>query len=63
MGFTDMSRDLEPSVLLAWVNELFSAFDELAEKHGVYKVRAVLCCVVLCCAVLCCSRSARRRCC
>lgn len=38
VGFTDMSRTLEPSVVMSFMSELFAALDDLAEQHGVFKV-------------------------
>ena len=39
--FTDLSAVVEPGELVAWLNELFSAFDRLAFAHGVEKIKTI----------------------
>ena len=38
MGFTRLSSQLTPYDVMDMLNELYSAFDSLVEKHGLYKV-------------------------
>jgi len=40
-GFTSMSERLSPSALIKELNCCFSKFDEIAEKHGVEKVKTI----------------------
>ncbi len=39
--FTRISADLPPERLVAWLNDLFSAFDHLSEHHGLEKIKTV----------------------
>mmetsp|Transcript_10622 Transcript_10622/g.17037 ORF Transcript_10622/g.17037 Transcript_10622/m.17037 type:complete len:1013 (+) Transcript_10622:172-3210(+) len=41
IGFTELSQYCSTSALMLMLNELFSAFDELLDRHGVYKVETV----------------------
>ena len=41
VGFTNLASPLEPGELVAWLNDLFSAFDRLAAKHGIEKIKTV----------------------
>lgn len=41
VGFTKLSHDMPPGELIRFLNDLFSAFDELAEKHGVEKIKTI----------------------
>ena len=43
VGFTPMSKDADPQDVMKMLNELFSAFDILCDKHDVYKVIRQLC--------------------
>ncbi|KAG1670868.1 hypothetical protein FOA52_000370 [Chlamydomonas sp. UWO 241] len=38
VGFTAMSKDVEPHAVLTIVNDLFTRFDDLCDVHGVQKV-------------------------
>jgi guanylate cyclase len=40
-GFTEYSDDLPPDELVAKLNEIFSRFDELTEKHRLEKIKTV----------------------
>jgi adenylate cyclase len=40
-GFVSMTRALGPEKTVALLNRLVSAFDELAEKHGVEKIKTI----------------------
>lgn len=40
-GFTAMSNAVSPQRVMLFINHLFARFDEEAEHHGVYKVRAL----------------------
>ncbi len=40
-GFTAMSEQLSPRDLVRDLNECFSAFDRIAEKHGIEKIKTI----------------------
>ena len=40
-GFTALSARLAPKELIELLNRVFSSFDELAEKHGVEKIKTI----------------------
>ncbi len=41
VGFTSLSARTSPEALVTMLNELFSAFDRLAEKHGLEKIKTI----------------------
>ena len=41
VGFTQLSTQVSPQELVALLNRIFSAFDELAEKHGLEKIKTI----------------------
>jgi class 3 adenylate cyclase len=41
VGFTDLSTRLSPGELVAMLNRLFTAFDDLADKHGLEKIKTI----------------------
>jgi class 3 adenylate cyclase len=41
VGFTSLSSKVPPEQLVTMLNELFSAFDTLAEKHGLEKIKTI----------------------
>jgi len=41
VGFTPLSKTVSPERLVEILNELFSRFDALAEKHGVEKIKTI----------------------
>lgn len=41
VGFTQLSTQVSPQELVALLNHIFSAFDELAEKHGLEKIKTI----------------------
>jgi adenylate cyclase len=41
VGFTRMSEQLPPTELVAMLNRIFSMFDQLAEKHGLEKIKTI----------------------
>jgi class 3 adenylate cyclase len=41
VGFTEMSRHLSAHQLVALLNDLFSRFDRLVERHGVEKIKTI----------------------
>lgn len=47
VGFTSMSKELEPCLVLAFLNELFSRFDALVDHHGVHKVETAGDCYIV----------------
>jgi class 3 adenylate cyclase len=47
VGFTSMSEQAEPEEVMAFLNELFSLFDELADQYGVYKVETAGDCYIV----------------
>ena len=42
VGFTTMSKAVKPDQVMAYLNELFTAFDELVDTYQIYKVRLLL---------------------
>jgi class 3 adenylate cyclase/Tfp pilus assembly protein PilF len=40
-GFTQLSEKLSPQELVAEINECFSAFDHIMQKHGVEKIKTI----------------------
>lgn len=41
VGFTRLSERLEPREMVSVLNEVFTHFDDLTEKHGVEKIRTI----------------------
>jgi adenylate cyclase len=41
VDFTRRSRQISPAQVVATLNELFSAFDELAQRHGLEKIKTI----------------------
>jgi adenylate cyclase len=41
VGFTELSSRLSPQELVQCLNEIFSCFDRLAEKHGLEKIKTI----------------------
>jgi class 3 adenylate cyclase len=41
VGFTSLSSHTSPEALVTMLNELFSAFDRLAEQHGLEKIKTI----------------------
>jgi class 3 adenylate cyclase len=41
VGFTSLSSRIPPEQLVSILNELFSSFDKLAEKHGLEKIKTI----------------------
>ncbi len=41
VGFTALSAQMPPLELLQLLNDIFSVFDQLAEKHGVEKIKTI----------------------
>jgi class 3 adenylate cyclase len=41
VGFTEMSRRLPPQDLVSLLNEIFSSFDDLAEKYKLEKIKTI----------------------
>ena len=41
VGFTAMSENVTPTELVNRLNRIFSAFDDLAEKHGLEKIKTI----------------------
>jgi class 3 adenylate cyclase len=40
-GFTKLSEQVAPVELVSWLNQIFSQFDRLAEKHGLEKIKTI----------------------
>ncbi len=40
-GFTEFSQSIEPRELVGLLDEIFSAFDQLARSHGVEKIKTI----------------------
>lgn len=41
VGFTQLSSSISPIVLLDLLNQIFTAFDRLCEKHGLEKIKTI----------------------
>jgi len=41
VGFTNFAQHTSPEELVTMLNELFSSFDKLAEKHGLEKIKTI----------------------
>jgi len=41
VGFTTLSRKTDPDVLVSMLNQIFTAFDNIVEKHGVEKIKTI----------------------
>ncbi len=41
VGFTELSQKLTPEALVEMLNRVFTAFDELAERHGLEKIKTI----------------------
>jgi class 3 adenylate cyclase len=41
IGFTEIAERLEPEAVVAMLNDVFSAFDALADRHGVEKIKTI----------------------
>ncbi|MEG3917658.1 adenylate/guanylate cyclase domain-containing protein [Microcoleus sp. T3_A4] len=41
VGFTQLSSRVSPTQLVALLNDIFSTFDNLAEKHGLEKIKTI----------------------
>lgn len=41
VGFTELSGQILPTELVEILNEIFSEFDQLAEKHGLEKIKTI----------------------
>jgi adenylate cyclase len=41
VGFTAMSEEVTPTELVSRLNRIFSAFDDLAQKHGLEKIKTI----------------------
>ena len=41
VGFTKLSSGMSPAELVALLNEVFSSFDNLADKHGLEKIKTI----------------------
>jgi adenylate cyclase len=46
-GFTAMSRKTSPADLVSMLNQIFTAFDHIVEKHGVEKIKTIGDCYML----------------
>ena len=41
VGFTQLSEVLAPEHMVAWLNDVYSEFDALTQRHGVEKIRTI----------------------
>jgi adenylate cyclase len=41
VNFTKLAEELSPNRIVALLNQIFSAFDELAERHGLEKIKTI----------------------
>ena len=42
VGFTSMSKEVAPQMVMEFLNDLFSKFDGICDKYNVYKVRTMV---------------------
>lgn len=47
VGFTSMSKEVEPSQVMHFLNELYECFDELVDDYGMYKLDIVGDCYIV----------------
>ena len=52
VGFTAMAKDVAPDLVMRYLNELFTVFDALCEKHGVHKLETAGDCYIVSSGVL-----------
>ena len=41
VGFTPLSQTLSPEQMVEWLNDVYSAFDEMVQQHDVEKIRTI----------------------
>jgi adenylate cyclase len=41
VGFTELAASIEPDALVSLLNAIFSRFDQLAERHGLEKIKTI----------------------
>jgi adenylate cyclase len=41
VGFTQLSQDVPPAIMVPWLNTVFSAYDALVAQHGLEKIRTI----------------------
>jgi class 3 adenylate cyclase len=41
VGFTSMTKEMQPERLVRMINQLFSEFDNLCEQHGIEKIKTI----------------------
>ena len=41
VGFTSMSKEVEPSEVMHFLNELYESFDKLVDEYDMYKLGEV----------------------
>lgn len=41
VDFTDLTSQVSPDVLIEWLNDVFSTFDDLAAQHGLEKIKTI----------------------
>ena len=41
VGFTALASQMSPAELLPMLDEIFSGFDELADRHGLEKIKTI----------------------
>ncbi|EFJ40061.1 guanylyl and adenylyl cyclase family member [Volvox carteri f. nagariensis] len=40
-GFTPMCKEVEPSAVMAMLNDLYSRYDQMLDEYGVFKVETI----------------------
>jgi class 3 adenylate cyclase len=41
VGFTELSARIDPAELVQWLNQIFSVFDQLADRYGLEKIKTI----------------------
>ena len=41
VGFTKVSSGVNPKTLVVWLNEIFTGFDNIADRHGLEKIKTI----------------------